>query len=305
MKKNILIIKAAISACLLLYLFSVVDVSAMGETLANATISYIVLTLLVMLLNVLLSCYKWQALLKIDKVKSSLSELVNYYLIGIYFNNFLPTSIGGDAVRVYLLSMRKGYAAAFTSVSVERISGLIALILFGLVGLIFVPDVGSENEVKIIFICLTIILIALVFMLNSEAQRFVKKVRLFGLERHIDRFFSGISLYLKDHKTVTIVIWTSLLYQMLIILIYFLAATSLSIKVSILELTTVVPIVTLLTMLPFSLNGLGIREGGFVFFLSRLDISEHNALLLSLLTYGLTLLFSFFGGLLFFRSKYC
>ncbi|MCK4828596.1 flippase-like domain-containing protein, partial [bacterium] len=133
MKKNILIVvKLAISAGLLFYLFSIVDVPAMGKALSNATIPYIVLTLLIMVLSVVLSCYKWQALLKIDQIKSSLAELIHYYLIGIYFNNFLPTSIGGDAVRVYMLSKRKGYtAAALTSVYVERVSGLVALILFG------------------------------------------------------------------------------------------------------------------------------------------------------------------------------
>lgn len=297
-------IKAAVSLALLIYLFRASDLGAVMEVFSLALLGPLLGALVVMLVGLVLSAYKWQALLSADGMHFSVWELSRYYLVGVYFNNFLPTSIGGDATRAYLVTKRYGKTMeSITAVFVERFSGLLALVLYGLFASILGQlELRAEVCARLTLIfgaCLLALLLGLNRRVTSLAVGFFPS----SIGEKIRLFLSGIGHYLAVARTSRVLLWTSIVYPLLAILVYYLAAQSLGLTLSFLSLAISVPLVTVLTMVPFSLNGLGIREGGFVFFLSFFQVSKAEALSLSLLVYLLTLGLSVVGGILFTFDK--
>lgn len=293
-------LKASISIGLLIYLFALVDFAAITEVLFRTDLFYIILLFCVSITGLVLSAYKWQALLMIDGVRISVLDLTRYYLIGIYFNNFLPTSIGGDGVRAFMVAKHNGkLMSAVTSVFAERLSGLIALVLLGIIGFLLNPGIFHIKVAYLVFAGMLVSLFFLLALINNHLRVLICKWLPVRLQNHIVDFGRALAGYIADRKTVWTVVWTSILFQFLTIAVYYLAARSFGLYISFLDLMVVVPLVTILTLIPFSLNGLGIREGGFVFFLSRLGIAKYEALSLSLLVYGLSLLLSLMGWVIF------
>lgn len=295
------LLKLGVSVGLLFYLFSLVDLARMTALFAHARLSALSGAWLVMLLGLVVSAYKWQALLRVDGIGCSILELTRYYLVGIYFNNFLPTSIGGDASRAYLVARRHhSTLPAVTSIFAERFSGLLALLAVGVVGLLLTEGLVARNERLVILVLAgSVVLGGSVLLVEGVWRRFFCFLSE-GIRTKVSRFFQSLKSYCADPKALWALAWTSLIYPFLVVLVYFFGAQALSIDVSFLALMVVVPAVTLLTLIPFSLNGLGIREGGFVFFLARAGVERSEALSLSLVVYGLTLLFSICGGCIFF-----
>lgn len=271
--------------------------SMLGDIFKSSINEYMFMSFFVILLGFLLSCYKWWMLLRSDNVLCPFWLLTRYYLIGIYSNNFLPTAIGGDAFRIYLVSKYCGDSnVGVGSVVAERFSGVLALMLLGLVGTFLVPSVSAGKGMFLFAgvlggTALFLLIIGSVWFQNL-AGRLLTDV-CFGKAREVA---GGIKKNFNSPATLWTMTWTSIAFQSLMVLAYFLAAKALSMQVSLMVMLAVVPLVTLLTLLPVSLNGLGLREGGFVFFLGQLGIPQAQALALSLLVFGLTLLFSLAGG---------
>jgi len=295
-----LLIKASVSLALLILLFYRAD---MGEVkrLADSIDWWFLLGGLVCIsAGLVLSSYKWQAILRLDGIHSSLSDLVKLYLIGAFFNNFLPTSIGGDAVRAYYVSRAYGKpAAAVSSILTERFSGLSILILLPVVAFypsaVLVPSGISE----LLAWGLAIIVVLIGAFLLPATRRTCGKLLPQRVRLGVERIAGSIGRYLSDSRTLLIVVLCSLFFNGLVILCAWFVAGSLDLNLRMIDLMVVVPLVVLLTLIPFSLNGLGIREGGFIFFLSQFGISQAEALSFSLLNYLLILVVSVVGGIVF------
>jgi hypothetical protein len=293
-------VKVTISAALLIYLLRIADISAVREAFGQASVLPLLGAVVVMLTGLVVSAWKWQILLRVDGIHCSLATLCRYYLVGIYFNNFLPTSIGGDAARVYFISKEYGKSiGALTSIFAERFSGLLALILYAIFASSLEPRVAELGMRSSIVGLMGMALgVSLLFFCRSFQRGFWSYLPK-RLRSKAEQFAMGLRRYLADRTARRTMVWTSLVYPFLVILVYFMCARSLGGTITITALAVVVPLVTLLTLIPFSLNGLGIREGGFVFLLSFFGVAKAEALSISLLCYALTLLFSVVGGLIF------
>jgi uncharacterized membrane protein YbhN (UPF0104 family) len=113
------------------------------------------------------------------------------------------------------------------------------------------------------------------------------------------RFVLSLKLYVGDYRVLRRAMWTSFLFQLLIAAQYFLVARDLKLDVGFGPLLAVVSLVTLLTILPISLNGLGLREGGFVYLLGQVGVKSHEAIALSLIVYAIVMAFSLLGWIAF------
>lgn len=300
------VFRAAVSFSLLYYFLANIDISSMRSIFKSALNEYLFLSFLVIFCGFILSCHKWRMLLRADNISCPFPILARYYLIGIYSNNFLPTSIGGDAFRMYLVSRYSGNSnVGIGSVVAERLSGVFALMLLGLLGTCLVPSVFSGRGW--VFFAGALAAVAL-FLAIAEAARFRIPADRLGNNvwagKAID-VLGGIRRYFTTPATLWTMVWTSFAFQSLMVLAYFLAAKALSLQVPLPVMLAVVPLVTLLTLLPVSLNGLGLREGGFVLLLGEQGIPQVQALSLSLAVFGLSLLFGLAGGvcLLFERGR--
>ena len=142
-KRRRLLIAAqiVISALLIGYLLTRIDLHRLVAVWSTIRLPFVVLALALQCLGVMISSWKWWSLLRVRGHAVPYWWAVRAYFIGQFFSNFLPTSIGGDAVRIYLASRRTGApAVAIASVFVERLTGFCALTAIAWVALAFSGD---------------------------------------------------------------------------------------------------------------------------------------------------------------------
>ena len=163
-KQIFTVLKCLISISFLYLILVNVNWEQVRITLFNARIVFLILALIVNGLGFLISSYKWMLLLRVQGINKTLNELHVIYYIGFFFNNFLPTTIGGDAFRIYKVSKEvKNSMGAVASVIVERITGLIAMITLAIIATIINAFWGDNIGLE--WLGLTFLLILLVIPL--------------------------------------------------------------------------------------------------------------------------------------------
>ena len=305
-------LRALISISLLAYLIYLAEPSKIIEVLNGVWtgdgLGYLAGALLMFMLAYIALSIRWQVLVSGYGLRIPTHVLFQYYLIGLFFNNFLPTGIGGDVLRIYNLIKRSGERTiGFASVLTERLMGVTATLILAIFALLFLSRGVKTNLLLLFAIGLLFGIILFFFLIfqdkffNKFAAR-VEKITLFRIGERVYKFLEALRFY-QDSKTIYLkILFISLISQSLIITMTFLLAKALNIQVSLLYLFFVVPITFLLTMLP-SINGLGVREGGFVFLLGRIGISDAAAVSLSFSTILIPMIVSIAGGILFMMQK--
>ena len=269
---------------------------------------YILLAIITFTLAILVYAFRWQVLLKGYDIHIGLFKLFKFYLIGLFFNNFLPTGIGGDISRIYnLIHEADDRTIGFASVMTERLLGITSTLILTLFSLTWLLDSFSTNRILYINIILLICIFLFFYLVfnrkypESLAER-IKNIKLFKLGERVDKLFEAIR-YFQDKKMVYVkVISVSLIAQALVIVMHYFCVLALDLDVTILYLFLVVPVTFLLTMLP-SINGLGVRDGGFVFLLGKKGISTAASLSLSFLAIIVPMIVSIAGAILFVIQK--
>ena len=133
-KRLVLLAKLLVMTGLLAVLYRHVDFAAFRAALAGLKWGWLPLIYALFFLNTTLSSWKWQMLLRADGVRVPLGSLLASYLIGSFFNLFLPSSIGGDSYRVVDASRHGGAAKSFASVFADRLTGFLALAIWAVIG---------------------------------------------------------------------------------------------------------------------------------------------------------------------------
>ncbi len=290
--------KGLVSLILLTWLFWQVDVGSALNALSDGDWYWFTLAIGCMLAGVWFSCVKWQALLDVRDVRSSLGQLFVIYLVGIFFNNFLPTSVGGDVARGLLAGRTFGSSRVMAgSIFFERLTGLLGLVLFGLAGIAMVPP-GRVTIVELgaMLAALGGIMVVLIVLCTGLMSNRSIPILPDSMTARLHPLVQESRLFWDKAKTVVVVILTTVAFLIVSILAYFSAAQVINSSATLLSLVVVVPLVTLLTMVPVSINGLGIREGGFVLLLGRFGVAAEEALIISLIIYFISLLLSICGG---------
>ncbi len=139
MMKNLLsfIGKAVVSIALIWYLLSTTEFSAVFASLTSASPFWLLLSFVTLILGKIITSYRWQVLLKAQDIDIPLRFLIGSVFVGQFFNSFLPTTIGGDAMRAYdTASMSKDSTKSVVSVFADRLIGVFALALLALLALV-------------------------------------------------------------------------------------------------------------------------------------------------------------------------
>jgi uncharacterized membrane protein YbhN (UPF0104 family) len=255
---------------------------------------------------IVLSALRWQRVLVAMNQATGLGTLVNAYLACQFVSNFLPSTIGGDAVRVARVSSRTGEVgggpeapAAFASVVLDRMSGWLILPLLCLAGLLINPALLRLGDSTRAAIALSVVtLLGLVATVTVAAS-----TRLGGrLAHHSNwlRFMGAVHLGLDRIRrrpgAVLQVIAASLVYQLAIVAAAVLAVHALDIDVGPTALLAFVPAVAIVQVLPVTIGGFGLREGAFALFLHPLGVTTDEAVSLGLVMYAMHLLSSLLGA---------
>jgi uncharacterized protein (TIRG00374 family) len=233
----------------------------------------------------------------------TLRESSSLTFVGYFFNNFLPTSVGGDIVKAMCASRVTGQAVkSVTSVFLDRIFGLFTFVLIPSVSLLFfLKQIDNPVVPVVIYSLLALSLLSFLVLFNKKAAG-----RLDFLRRLVERFhwgekvkqvYEGLHNFKRHKIVVAQAMLLSILGQSVSICVLFLMAVGLGSRPHILYFFMLVPVVQLLSMLP-SINGLGVREWGYVYFLSPY-VGRENAAALGILWLGLLFVLSLIGGIIY------
>ena len=251
-------------------------------------------------LGIVLSAVRWQRVLAAMELPAKLRTLLSAYLAGQFVSNFLPSTIGGDALRVTRLSAANGEApATFASVVLDRMSGWLILPLLCLVGLAINPTLIHLGRASRVAISISLITLAGLVAVVAVAAH----PRLGGRLAHRSswlRFAGAVHLgleRLRHHPGAAMsVLITGFGYQLAVISAAILGARALGISIGPTALLAFFPAVAILQVLPLTIGGLGVREGAFVLFLQPLGVHTSQAIALGLLVYLLHLVASLLGA---------
>lgn len=305
MVKKILFVlaKLTISLGLIYLLYRKIPLAGVKELLFSLDLRYMPLVFAILLVNTFLSAWKWHILLKSDGVDIGLGTLTGSYLVGTFFNMFLPSNIGGDSYRILDIRQRSNDTMrSATSVFADRLSGFFALVTLSLVSSFFV--VRKTDDLFFFYLPFGIFLLLLSLILALYNQKAIRKITktigLYRFERFavsMEKVLSSFNRYCSRLSTVTAILLISFFFQFLVILAVFILAKALGISVSFFYFSAFVPLISLMEALPISIYGIGIRDIGYVFFFGSVGMGDLQSRSLALLFLTMTIVYSLCGGL--------
>lgn len=298
-------IKVSVSGVLLLYLLVFrVPWSSTLDSLQGLMWPYFILALVLTAARLPVAALRWHLALQEHKPKTPITRLIKLYLIAGFFNLILPTAIGGDVVRMHELArLNISPSRAVSSVLAERIAGFLSLGALAAIALLFMPRVASFSRLwppVLVVASIAAFLVAAVCSrglvpLCTGALDFLRLKKLHLKINTIHEELRGLIC----RWLFPLLIASSLAYQLVGIAAVYVLGISLGLSIPLSYLLIVMPLVYVVTMVPVSVGGLGIREELFVVFFVPLGISAANALTLSLLLSFQLVLMATAGALLY------
>jgi len=305
------ILKSLVSCLVLGYLLSTTNLKALGLAFKTASPGWLAVAFSLHVIGFLLSAYRWQMLLDVRHAHYSIGYLVRSYLIGIFFNSFLPSTVGGDVFRSYDTAKRVGSTTeAMTVVVVERLTGMFALGLFALLALLF--GFSHFSHLPVIWSALGglgIAFIAFVAAMNPRVAQIVKALFAHPAMRNIPlagkihaklkQIYTALSIYRRNTRVMAVAFLLALILQINVIFHYYVIAYAMRLNVPVLYFFLIVPVVTVILMLPIFINGIGGREAAYVFLLGQFGVSSAAAMAFSWISFGMVLLQGILGGIIY------
>lgn len=291
------ITKAAITLLLLWLLFRRIDYTATLRHLRDITPFTAIVGLLLLCAAIALATARWKIVLRSIGQRLTKWSLFRLNLIGLFFNQALPSAIGGDGMRAWLL-YRHGctFPEAFNSVLIDRIAGFVILATMSLYGLpTLVERLFAISKVQIIttIIFATIMLILFLYALWCSSARISRfRVGRFLAQLVADALF--LAARPLDSANIALLSMGNLLCNFALI---WLILRDLGTDVSVLGVMIVAPVVLLLLVLPISIAGWGLREGLFVVGFGLLNVPKDLALAASIVFGLMNLLAGLIGGI--------
>jgi glycosyltransferase 2 family protein len=298
----VFLVKLLVSAGLIAYFLSRIHIERFLQTFAAANFSYIALALAVYLFAQGVSAVRWTALARPLGIKTPFKDLVQYYLIGMFFNLFAPSTVGGDVTRVYYLvkdedAHAKGRPVttihAAMSVLMDRAIGMVVLVWLGALGVWLFPNYAVPHTVRKATYLLAgglligaLIAPALKRFLPEDGYHLAAKLRL------------ALRSYRLHWRALLAAGVLSLAVHLIQAWMHTIMGRALGLEVPFSFCLIVYPLVGTFSAIPISLNGLGLREGGYIFLLSVIGIGTEHAIAFGILLFLIVALDSLLGGLL-------
>ena len=297
------IFKIIFTIILLFLVFQSIDISKISNDLKSFSLLRLSALLIVCWIGQLICSERWRIFASSLKMEGGYRSFVQMYFVGMFFNIGLPSLVGGDAIKAYILSKKssKPLHIGLASVLQDRAAGLISLLLYGFIAVLIHPISWRGFPLWAAYIsCWAAVGLVLWAIIKGEGlyrrflipdsdaflQRALRMIAEFhqalGMSNHGPGAFFRIALY-------------SFINSGLVLWIFQQVTVAAGHQVDIIRFSALFPIVTLATMLPITLSGLGVRELCYVEALSLVGIPRNTGLCISLATSALLLLCNLAG----------
>jgi glycosyltransferase 2 family protein len=302
----VMAIKLAVSVALLAWLFSRVDMGALWATARRASPLWMTIAFTIYAANVLLSVWRWWLLVEAQDLEVPFKKLSASMLVALFFNNFLPSNIGGDVIRIGDTAKAAGSKTlATTIVLVDRTMGMMGLVLVAACGATMVA--AGTGQVRLPlgpswlwagFLAGAAVGVP-VFWSPAGVGRVLQPLTVVHPEwvgLRIDNVTTTLERFRNHPGALASCFGGAVLVQMATVAFHFAIVHALGIQIGAFDLAVAVPLAGVLQMLPVSVNGFGVREAAFCFYFSRIGLPCEQAILLSLSATALVMLFSLTGA---------
>ena len=300
----LIFLKILVSVGLISWLLSRADLAQIWQTIQTADFGLLSLAFSMFYIAYFLSARRWQLLLGALGVQARLWTLVQSFSIAILFNNFLPSTIGGDAYRMYdSFRMGAGKSRAIAVVFIDRVIGLSALILLAFTVSLFAGEAASKIPLLRLFLLgamAGVVLLAWivfgsggkVLMRLTQGQNTLMKI-IHGI---MGKLYYGFHLFEGRSDVLFRAVGLSLLIQINVVIHALIITRALQIEVPVLAMFIIVPLSTLIMTAPISINGIGLRESIFVFFFGLYGVAPEQALAFAFISFGMIIAQGVVGG---------
>lgn len=282
-KAVLLLLKVAVSGLLLYFALRNVNFVALKALLRETQLGWFALGLLLIIAQLMLLALRWRAIVQSCGSAMTLGSAVRFSMIGLFFNQALPSSIGGDAIRIWLFGKQENWRIAGYSVLIDRVVGVIALADLVLICLPWSFGLISDPYARgaLLLIGLGANFAGLIFLaLAYKPLRFLERWTVF---RHLNAVAKVAVSIIKSPKAAANIIGLSVLTHLLSALVAWSITRSVGADIPLATLLFLVPPALLATVLPISIAGWGVRESAMVAAFAYAGLAENDGLVLSLL----------------------
>ncbi len=297
----ILLLRLGVSAGLLVFLFVWVDIDF--DSLVpddGQAVAWLVGALACVITSVVLAALRWKQVCEALNLHVSTWRLVWHNFAGQFVSNFVPTTVGGDVVRVSRLGKdTNDRPTSFTTVIFERLSGWMVLpasIFLGLALDANLRALGAATRGALVAAVITLLVLAVIIVAagNDYSGRLLARYE--SSLAWIHAIHEGLLILRNKPREVGRILASGAMYQGMLVLAFWCAAHSIGIEeFGFRAALAFVPAVLIVQVLPLGIGGLGVREGALVLFLGELGVPREKAVALGLTIYALTIITSLIG----------
>lgn len=247
-----------------------------------------------------LATWRWNRVLHAFDVSPPFRLLLSSYLAGLFVGNFLPSTVGGDVLRIRRSSTAIGDpGVAFASVLLERLTGWLVLPFLTLFTFLINPGLRELGRATAVAFGVSLATIAALSLILAAANSHRMGGRLAGHGswlRFLGAVHTGVRRLRERPADALDVLAAGLAYQLAVVISAWMAAHALGVRMSPTAALAFVPAVAVIQVMPLSIGGLGFREGAFALFLGPLGVASSRAIALGLCVYLINLLVSLAGA---------
>lgn len=297
------IVKVGITLGLISWILRGTSLHDIGAAVGRTHLIFILAAMAIYVLNIWIRALRWRVLLESCGPAPPVSFLVQSCLISRLFCNLLPSTIGGDAFRIYdCCSLGQSKSQSVSVIFVDRFLGLLVLVLFALVALlisnrlaVYVPHLSFWVAVAAVGM---MVLVGMLFFPPAGLHEVFAKLR-FPAGRKLHSLFQALFAFRNQRRTLIKALALSTVLQAVVVFYSFLIGMALDIPIDLLGFFQIAPLAAVITMLPITINGIGLRENVLVLFFAAYAVSKSEALAYALVFYLLLVFQGAMGGIVY------
>lgn len=297
-------VKLLVSGGLLYWLLSRVDRAQLWDNISHASPLWLAAALGLYLLMILVSAWRWKQLLDAQDVPATIKHLTASYLVATFFNNFLPSNIGGDVIRISDTAAAAGSKTrAATIVLFDRGIGLIGLVLVAALGATIATELGDQEPFDPLWLWVGLaagtLAISVTLMKPGLIGKLLTPLRVFHKEwvdERINQLLESLEKFAAHPSALVRCLLGSIAVQIILVWFYAAIAHAMGVPMPAVHLAVLIPMSFIVQMLPLSVNGFGVREAIFGLYFARLGLPRESAIAMSFLGAALIMLFSVSGA---------
>ena len=304
-------VKLLVSGGLLYWLLRRVDRAQLWNNIQHASPLWLGVALALYFVMILVSAWRWKQLLDAQAVPATFTHLVASYLVATFFNNFLPSNIGGDVIRIGDTSAAAGSKTrAATIVLFDRGIGLIGLVLVAALGATIATELGDQEPFDPLWLWMGLaagtLAISATLMKPGLIGKLLTPLRVFHKEwvdERINQLLESLEKFASQPWALVRCLLGSIVVQIILVWFYAAIAHAMGVPMPAVHLAVLIPMSFVVQMLPLSVNGFGVREAIFGLYFARLGLPRESAIAMSFLGAALIMLFSVSGAFVMLARK--